>query len=117
MPNSAIAHLPTPGVKADKPGKPKQKQGPLRAVSARRNAEDHSMIHDWVQSQLHKLGDIIHVIDHGGVLLDKDQAVVARGALADAFAYRTEILAAAPESDMIRRRYCALLNQLPDAKA
>ena len=111
MPNPGIAYLPTPGSKAGKPGKPKPRQRPLRAVSSRR-AEDHSLIHDWVQSQLRKLGDIIHVIDHGGVLLDKDQAVIARRALVDACAYRSEMLAAAPESDMIRRRYSALFNQI-----
>ena len=116
MANLGIAYLPTPGTKGDKPGKPKPRQLPLRAVSSRRT-EDHSLIHDWVQSQLRKLGDIIHVLDHGGVLLDKDQAVIARRALVDACAYRSEMLAAAPDSDMIRRRYSALFNQMSDTKS
>ena len=117
MPNPGIAHLPTPGTRSEKPGKPRQRQRPLRAVSARRNAEDHSVIHDWVQSQLRKLGDIIHVMENCGVLLDKDQAVLVRRAVGDAYAYRSELLAAAPESDLLRRQYRALFNQISDSEA
>lgn len=116
MPNPGIAHQLKPGTKAEKPGKPKPRQRPLRAVSGRRGAEDHSVVHDWVQSQLRKLGDVIHVIDHGGVLLDKDQAVLARRALVDAYAYRSEMPTAVPERDMLRRRYLALFKQISDSE-
>jgi len=121
MPNRAVAHSPKPGTRPEEPGTPKAGQRHLHAVSAQRTADDqsperiaadHSSVHDWVQSQLRKLGDIIHVLDHGGVLLDKDQAVLARLALGDAYAYRSEMLAAAPESDMLSRRYLALFKQI-----
>ncbi|HEY2641403.1 MAG TPA: hypothetical protein VGI66_16160 [Streptosporangiaceae bacterium] len=117
MSNPGIAHLPKPGIKVPNPGKPTSRQRPLRAVPAGCNAEDHSPVHDWVQSQLHKLGDIIRVIDHGGILLDKNQAVIARRALMDAYAYRGEMLADAPDSDMIRQSYLGLFKEISDSGA
>lgn len=114
MPNRAVAHMPKPVTRSEQPDKPKARQRHLRAVSAQRSVEDHSPIHDWVQSQLRRLGDIIHVMDHGGVLLDKDQAVLARRALGDACAYRGEMLAGVPESDLLHRQYLALFSQISD---
>ncbi|MGO8959641.1 MAG: hypothetical protein ACLQFR_20080 [Streptosporangiaceae bacterium] len=70
-----------------------------------------------MQSQLRKLGDVIHVLDHGGVLLDKDQAALARRALVEADTYRSEMLAEAPESDMLRRRYLSLFQQISNPES
>ncbi len=114
MPNRAIGPMPKPGTRSEKRGKPRPRQRPLRPLPAECAADDRSPIHDWVQSQLRKLGDMIHIIDHGGVLLEQDQAVLVRRALGDAYAYRSEMLGADPENDLLRRQYLALFNRISD---